>query len=330
MGNLRWGIIGLGNIAGQFANDLNLVKGSELYAVASRSIDKAEAFKETHYAKVAYGSYEELLADSEVDIIYIATPHSHHYQNTLMCLEAGKHVLCEKAFAVNTAQVKAMINKAKEKNLFLMEAMWSRFNPTIQAVKEDIDNGLIGKPLAVKADFCFYFDYNTSHRLIAKELAGGSLLDIGIYPIFLSYLMFGKPVRMYVDSEYFPNGVDKNVVMLFDYENGEEAILNSSLQYFSPGDAFIYGDKGSIRINGRWHESDGFTRYEKSYDNPLTTKFNIIGKGYSYEIMECERCVMEGKIQSDLWTWQNSIDIMEIMDEIRGMMGMDYGEIENL
>lgn len=330
MKEIKWGILGLGNIADQFASDLGMVEGSMLYAVASRSAEKAEAFKQKHGAVHAFGSYEEMMEDKAIDIIYIATPHSHHYQNTLMCLDAGFHVLCEKAFAVNANQVRAMISKAREKQLFLMEALWSRFNPTLRAVKEDVESGLIGRPLAVKADFCFYFDYNTSHRLVAKELAGGSLLDIGIYPIFFSYLFFGKPYRMYVDSEYFPNGVDKNLVMLFDYEGGEEAVLGSSLQYYSPGDAFIYGDKGSIRVDGRWHESDSYTRYEKSYENPTKRSFDIHGKGYTYEIEECMVCIRGGRLESSLWSWENSIELMEIMDDIRREINLNYGDIEKL
>ena len=222
MKKIKWGIIGLGGIARKFAKDLNLHSNADILAVASRNLDKATEFAAEFNALHAYGSYEELLQNKDIDIIYIATPHSHHYENTIMCLNAGHNVLCEKAFAMNSKQVKLMIEKAKEKNLFLMEALWSRFNPAILAAKKEIDDGAIGKLRAVKADFCFNYPYDLESRLVNKSLAGGALLDIGIYPIFLSYLFFGKPVRMHVDSEYYPNGADNNLVMLFDYAKGEE------------------------------------------------------------------------------------------------------------
>jgi predicted dehydrogenase len=245
-------------------------------------------------------------------------------------MEAGFNVLCEKAFALNTAQVKAMIAKAKEKDVFLMEALWSRFNPAINAAKAEVNNGAIGNLKAIKADFCFRFDYDTSSRLVNKNLAGGALLDIGIYPIFLSYFFFGKPVRMYVDSEYYPNGADKNLVMLFDYENGEEAILNASLQYYSPSDGFLHGDEGSIQLHGRWHEAQAYTKFRKSFEDPDREEFGERSLTFGYEIDEVHECLGNGLKQSEKWTWQNSIEIMEIMDEIRGMIKLNYGEIEEL
>ncbi len=330
MDNIKWGIIGLGGIAKKFASHLKETEGGVLHAAASRSKEKANQFAKDFDALYAYDSYEALLQNKEIDIIYIATPHSHHYENTLMCLNAGFNVLCEKAFALNVDQVKAMIEKAKEKNLFLMEGMWSRFNPTILAAKTEIENGAIGNLKAVKADFCFHFDYNLESRLINKNLAGGALLDIGIYPIFLSYLFFGKPVRMHVDSEYFPNGVDKNLVMLFDYKDGEEAILNASLQYFSPCDGFLYGDKGCIRLHGRWHEATAYTKFRKSMEDPITVNFDKRALTFGYEIDEVHYCLRNGLKESRKWSWQNSIEIMEIMDDVRKYIHLDYGEIEKL
>jgi len=329
MEKIKWGIIGLGGIAAKFAKDIHESEGCEVYAVASRSIEKAETFGSKFGATNTYGSYEAMLNDHDIDIIYIATPHSHHYENTMICLNAGFNVLCEKAFAINKLQVQKMVAKAKEKNVFLMEGMWSVFNPTILAAKEEVKTGLIGNPLAVKADFCFHYPYDLTSRLIDKKRAGGALLDIGIYPIFLSYFMFGKPVRMNVEAEYFPNGADKNLVMLFDYENGEEAILNASLQYFSPCDGFIYGDKGCIRLHGRWHEATAFTRFAKSMDNPVTRGFGNRPLSFKYEIDEVNECLRKGAKQSEKWTWKNSLELMEILDMVRSEIGLDYGELES-
>lgn len=330
MEKIKWGIIGLGSIAGKFAKDLWESNDCEIYAVASRNLEKADAFAAKFGAKKAFGSYKEMLNETSIDIIYIATPHSHHYENTMMCLEAGFNVLCEKAFAINQLQVQKMVAKAKEKNVFLMEGMWSRFNPTILAAKKDIEDGMIGNPLAVKADFCFHYPFDESSRLIDKKRAGGALLDIGIYPIFLSYLIFGKPVRMNVEAEYFPNGADKNLVILFDYENGEEAILNASLQYFSPCDGFIYGDKGCIRLHGRWHEATSYTRFVKSMDDAVTKDFGNRPLSFKYEIDEVNACIRRGLKQSEKWSWKNSLELMAILDSVRKQIGLDYNELESL
>ncbi|GLR15570.1 Gfo/Idh/MocA family protein [Portibacter lacus] len=328
MKKIKWGIIGLGGIARKFAKDLNETEGCEIRAVASRSQVKADEFAATFNAQKAFGSYEDLMQDKEIDIIYIATPHSHHYENTMMCLEAGFNVLCEKAFAINREQAVIMIEKAREKNLFLMEGLWSRFNPAILGAFNDVKNGLIGNLCGVKADFCFHFPYDADKRLCNKNLGGGSLLDIGIYPIFLSYLFLGKPIRMNAEAEYFPNGTDKNLVMLFDYENGEEAILNSSLQYFSPCDAYIYGDEGCIRIHGRWHEANAYTRFKKNMDEPITKGFGTRPFSFKYEIDEVVACLKEGRKESAKWSLQNSLDLMEVLDSVRKDIHLNYGAIE--
>ncbi len=330
MKNIKWGLIGLGKIAAKFAQDLVETEGATIQAVASRNGSKAQAFAEEFKAECAYGSYEELINDKSLDVIYIATPHSHHYALVMRCLEAGQNVLCEKAFAINKRQVERMVAKAKEKQVFLMEGMWSRFNPAIIAARQDVEEGLIGKLRAVKADFCFNFPYDPESRLCNKELAGGSLLDIGIYPIFLAYFMLGKPVRMNVEAEYYPNGTDKNLIMLFDYADGSEAMLNCSLEYFSPCDGFFYGDEGCIRLNGRWHEASSYTRLVKSMDDPITKEYGERSLSFKYQIDEVNLCISERRQESDKWTWQNSIDLMEIMDAVRKEVGLDYGELETI
>lgn len=328
MKKIKWGIIGLGKIARKFAKDLHETPNALLYAVASRSEDKAQDFAKQFCAEKAYGSYEEMVQDQEIDIIYIATPHSHHYENVMLCINAGHNVLCEKAFAINQQQVQRMVEAAKEKDVFLMEGMWSRFNPVILDAKKDVEVGAIGNLQAIKADFCFHFPYDLNSRLCDKKLGGGALLDIGIYPVFLSYFMLGVPVRMNVEAEYYPNGTDKNLIMLFDYSDGREAILNCSLQYYSPCDGYFFGDEGCIRLDGRWHEATSYTRFNKSMDNPITKGYGSKPLSFKFEIEEVHESLRNDLKQSSKWTWENSIELMKVLDDVRNEIGLSYGDLE--
>jgi len=193
---IKWGIIGLGKIARKFADDLQLVANNELVAVASRSVERSQSFADHYQVKNYYGSYDEILQDDEVEVIYIATPHTGHYENTLKCLEYGKAVLCEKAFAMNLAQVEEMVAKAKEKQLFLMEALWTRFSPSMLKTIELVESGAIGNIRSIQADFGFNTPFNPDSRLFNKQLGGGSLLDVGIYPVFLASTLLGVPTSI--------------------------------------------------------------------------------------------------------------------------------------
>ncbi|MGB3149080.1 MAG: Gfo/Idh/MocA family oxidoreductase, partial [Maribacter sp.] len=219
---IRWGIIGAGNIAHTFARDMALVNDTGITAVASRNLSKAQEFASNYNAPHAFGSYEDLFKSDTVDVVYIATPHTSHSELSVMAMENEKHVLCEKPMGVNMNEVKQMIAKAKEKKVFLMEALWSRFNPTIKEVKKLVDNGEIGKIGYLKADFAFFgLDRDEQGRLLNPDLAGGSVLDIGIYPIFLTYLLLGMPNNITAKSKFYKTGVEIQTAMIFEYENAQ-------------------------------------------------------------------------------------------------------------
>jgi len=216
---INWGIIGLGNIAHKFATDLLTIKDAKLYAVASRNLDKATTFGKKFKAKKAYDNYESLVNNPNIDAVYIATPHALHKENTLLCLENGIPELCEKPFAMHFSEVEEMIAKAKEKNVLLMEALWTFFLPHYTFVLEFIKNNTYGKVLKLEADFGFYREFDNSSRLFNKTLGGGSLLDIGIYPIFVALSNFGEPKHINAKATFFKNGVDSSCDITFEYDN---------------------------------------------------------------------------------------------------------------
>ena len=319
---IKWGIVGAGNIAHSFSKDLALVSGGELTAVASRNLDKAQSFATEYGAPNAYGSYEELFNSKTVDVIYIATPHTTHARLSIAAMKAGKSVLCEKPAGVNKGEVEEMIKVAKENKVFFMEALWTRFNPTIKKVKELVDNGTIGDIGYLHADFAFFaLDRDENGRLLNPELAGGSLLDIGIYPIFLSYLMLGMPKDIKASANFHKTGVEVQISMIFNYEKAQ-AILYSGLNSNSEKKAEIAGSKGSIFVHPRWHETSGYT-LEIDGDSSVV-ELGKVGKGYTYEIEEVHNCLNAGKTESDLWSHQNSRDLIEIMDTVRNKVGIVF------
>ncbi|RTE52181.1 gfo/Idh/MocA family oxidoreductase [Arenibacter aquaticus] len=312
---LRWGIIGLGNIAHHFVKDLALVKDASISAVASRSMDKAKAFAEEYNVHFAFDSYNDLLESQEVDVVYIATPHTFHSELAILAMTHKKHVLCEKPMGVNAEEVKKMISASQENGVFLMEALWSRFNPSIVKVKDLIDQGEIGPLAYIHADFAFYaLDRDLKGRVLNPKLGGGSLLDIGIYPIFLSYLLLGKPKSILSTSHFHSNGAEVQTSMIFKYPKAQ-AILYSGFTSKSEMKAEISGEKGSIFIPTRWHEAQGFSmarnNEQEEFSLPTT------GRGYFHEINEVHQCIANGKLESDLWSHRNSLDLIELLDTVR-------------
>lgn len=319
---VRWGIIGLGGIAHKFANDLNLVESAEITAVASRSIEKAEEFREEYNAKHAFGSYEELFQCPEVDVIYIATPHTSHKEWSIKAMNHGKHVLCEKPMGMRRADIEELVSVAKSNKVFLMEALWSRFNPTIKKVKELVDKGEIGELGYLHADFAFYaLDRPEEGRLLNPDLGGGSLLDIGIYPIFLAYLLLGKPEKIQSSSKFYKTGVEIQTSMLFDYPKAK-ALLYSGLTSKSKMEAEISGSKGSIFLYSQWHAAKGYSLEleggTQNFDMPT------LGNGYTYEIEEVNTCLQKGNLESELWTHQNSLDLAELLETVRIQNGITF------
>jgi len=320
---IKWGIIGLGNIAHQFAKDLMLIEEAELVAVASRNLDKATAFAKNFDCKKAYDSYDAIITDAEVDILYIATPHNSHAALSIKALQNHKHVLCEKPIALNHDDALQMIAASKKNNQFFMEAFWTRFNPSFREAFSKIKNGEIGDVKYINADFAFYADEleGKGNRKTDIELGGGSLLDIGVYPLFLCYVVLGIPSEILAKSNFHQTGADLQTSMILQYENAQ-AILHSSFVSTSNIKATINGSKGRINLNTLWHEAQSYTLTVNDYEEefPLPTK----GKGFTYEIEECHQCIKENRIESELWSHQNSLDLIKIVDKARNQIGLVY------
>ncbi len=321
---LKWGILGTGRIAGVMATALKVVENSELYAVGSRSEQKAHEFATQYKIPKAYGTYEALVSDPDVDIIYIATPHNLHLENALLAMNKGKHVLCEKPLAVNEKEVRQLIEKAAEKKVFLMEALWSRFLPRIIKVKELVDSGELGDIRMLTAAFCFKSLHRPEQRHFNIDLCGGTILDIGIYNIFLSYLILGKPQEISSMAVLNNQGADTTSSYTFMYPNEVLAIMHSSFLVDAPVAAEIHGTKATLMLDDRWFNVGSVrVKYPEGAKEDVY-KFDVKANGYEYEAQEAVNCILAGKIQSDLWSWNNSLELVCIMDSTRSACGIIY------
>ncbi len=320
---IRWGIIGLGKIAHKFAQDLLHVAGAELQAVASRDADKAKAFGEQYRANKYYASYAELVTDAEVDVVYIATPHTFHWQHSMMSLDAGKHVLCEKPMGMNRLEVSQMAAKAREKNLFLMEALWTRFIPATVRVLEILKSKQLGALTFMRADFGFLAELAPFDRIYNKQLGGGSLLDIGIYPIYLSLLALGKPSTIKATARFTPSEVDAYCGMLFEYDTQQRAMLESTIEAQTPTEAILYGENGFLKMHRSFHHTQ---KISLSTSKGLTEVFSIpyVGNGYFHEIKEVMNCLLNGKTESNKVPLNTSLALIDIMDRVRNEIGLFY------
>ncbi|NNK83348.1 MAG: Gfo/Idh/MocA family oxidoreductase [Flavobacteriaceae bacterium] len=319
---IKWGIIGLGNIADKFATDLHTVDNTELYAVASRTQEKANTFAEKYNVTKAYGNYKDLAADSNIDAVYIATPHVHHKANTLMCLKKGIAVLCEKPFAMNAEEVHEMIDCAKANNVLLMEALWTYFLPHYNYVLDLIENETYGKVLKLEADFGFKQEFDESNRVIKKSLGGGSLLDIGIYPIFTALSTLGNPKAKEAEATFFENEVDSSCSIVFKYRDGVNAYLKSTLLEETPTEAIFYCEKGIIKINSRFHEPSTVTIITNGKEEIKDFGYTTIG--YNYEVIHFNNLLRQGKIESNVMTYSFSNRLMKTLDKVRQIIGLEY------
>ena len=293
MKKLNWGIIGLGRISRQFARDLKFVNGQHLYAAAARTQESAERFSREYLVNKLYTSYQDLFKDPEVDIVYVATPHHNHAELSIQAMRYKKHVLCEKPVAVNKAELHRMINAAKENGVFFMEALWSKFNPSIKKSLELVHNGELGEVNYINADFSFNVNKTSDDRMLSLETAGGSLLEMGIYPIFLAYSVFGLPKQILATGRLDPKGGDLQTAMLLKFEKG---IANLMSGYISDSDMVgkIYGTHGAIYLKPYWHETQGFTFIKN--DKVFSYHQHTNGKGFTYEIEECHKFIMYGRL----------------------------------
>jgi predicted dehydrogenase len=319
---VRWGIIGLGNIAHKFAKDLLSVKDAHLYAVASRSQKKADQFASEYKVLKAFNSYEDLVSDSNVDAVYIATPHSLHKENTLLCLKNRIAVLCEKPFAMDADEVKEMISCAKANNTLLMEALWTSFLPHYQYTINTLRENTLGKLVKMEASFGFYRAFDNNSRLFNKSLGGGSLLDIGIYPIFAALSILGKPKKIEANATFFDNGADSSCNMVFNYENNITAHLRSSLLEDLPTEAIFYCEKGTIKINRQFHCPSSVSIIIDDKEELLDFNYNTIG--YSFEIEHFNKLIQQGKYESPVMSFKFSKELIAVLDEVRSIINLDY------
>jgi predicted dehydrogenase len=323
MKQYSWGIIGPGKIANKFAAALPLAGNARLHAVASRDPARARSFAATHGAGQIYDSYEQLAADPAVDAVYIATPHGFHAEHALICLQRGKAVLCEKPMALNAAQVTEMITASQSHRAFLMEAMWTRFLPLTQKTTDLIAAGKIGELRYIRADFGFLAPFQPASRLYDLRLGGGSLLDIGIYPLFLCLYLLGKPDHVHAAGHLAPTGSDDTCHAILTFNDGRSAVISSTLACQTSLTAEIAGTEGSIRIPTPWYKNDRLS-WNQTGQPEDTILLEPMVNGFEYQIREVTRCLEAGEIESPSMTHAFSLMMSQTMDEIRRQIGVRY------
>jgi predicted dehydrogenase len=320
----NWAILGCGKIARKFANDLKLLPNARLYAAASRSLENAQLFASELGFEKAYGSYEEMVSDPQVDVVYIASPHSHHCEHALLCLNHKKAVLCEKAFALNTKEVNLMIEASKSNQTFLMEAFWTRFQPSFLKVMQIIQSGELGALKMIHSDFAFNAEYNPEKRLYNVALGGGSLLDIGIYPIFMSLMALGKPSAIKTLATFCPTGAEETIQMSFQYHNGENASLISSFACYSSTQTEFCFENGFVRLNRRFYTPTTLTYWKNWEEEKIITLEKGAGFGYELEAAHVMECLDAGMTESNMMPLSLSLELMEIMDWVRRDAGIVF------
>ncbi len=325
MRKIKWGILSTGAIAHKFAKTLVFNENSIPYAVASRTSEKAESFAKEYRFEKSYGTYEELVKDEDVDVVYIGTPMHSHYEDSLLCLNNGKNVLCEKAITLNSKQLEELLKVAKEKNLFFMEAMWMKCNPTFLKALEMVQAGKIGNVEMVKAEFCVRNEYDENNRLFRLDCGGGALLDLGVYTISFATAFLGfKPKEIISNAVFGKSGADFEETVILRYENGCFATLNSGFNTVSRNNASIIGSKGMIIFGDMFHCTDEFSLYDRENKLVEVVKNKNESTGFEYEIREVERCLNEGLMESALVPHQSTVDVMKIMDTCREQWGFKY------
>lgn len=322
MSTFNWGILGPGGIARAFARDLQSLAGHSVAAVGSRTLSNAQEFVSTIGGK-AYGSYEELVADESVDAIYVATPHPAHKENVVLALNAGKPVLCEKPFAVNAQEAQEMVAAAAANNVALMEAMWSRFLPHYALVREIVASGILGKILTVHADHGQRLADQNIPRLVDPLLAGGALLDLGIYPVSFAHMILGNPTKITASGVLTDRGVDGQTSMIFDYSIGAQAVLNTTMLEQTPCRAVVAGVNGWLEIDRVFYSPTSmrvtlFDGTVKQYPN------TYVGHGIREQADEFKQLVLSGKQQSEILNWKDTVDIMKTLDTVRSQIGLRY------
>ena len=357
---VRWGVLGTGAIARSFARALHSLPDAQLLAIGSRAPSRAREFAYQFDVPRPYGSYEELVRDEDIDVVYVATPNTQHRENCILCLEAGKPVLCEKPFAINAEEAREVIALARRRQLFCMEAMWMRFVPLMAKLRSLIDSNVIGEVRMVTAQLGFHNEFDPNDRVFDPELGGGALLDLGVYPLSLAFQLLGPPSCVASHATMGSTGVDEQSAIVLGYPQGQLAILAASLRTQMPNEAIIMGDSGQIRIHAPMYRPHrlSITRHPQSASNPnterrilpLARRMELLrkvylranrylspiirgsrtvvqpigGNGYSYEAVEVMRCLRAGECESKIMPLDETLKIMETMDTIRGQWNLTY------
>ncbi len=361
MNTIRWGILGTGTIAKQFAQGLQLLPDAQLLAIGSRSNYTADEFAKQFSVPRSYASYEELASDDDIDVVYIATPHIKHKENCILCLNAGKAVLCEKPFTINAEEAQEVIDLARQKQLFCMEAMWMRFMPLMVRLQDVIRQKEIGDICMINASMGMRVAFDPNHRAFNPELAGGALLDLGVYPLSFTFQLLGAPSSIVSQPKMSSTGVDEQAAIILDYEAGPLASITTSLRTDNPNDAFIMGTEGQIHVHGPLYRPQAFsiTKYPvpltvpnatsgivsqlkqieflrkvyrrlRDYSATLTGKSGrtisapTSGNGYHYEAAEVMRCLRAGERESRVMPLDETLQIMATMDTIRGQWNLKF------
>lgn len=318
MKSIRWGLLSTSDIAATFATDLRRTPGAELAAVGSRQLESAQRFAHEHGVARAHGSYEELAADPDVDVVYVSTPHSMHRDNVQMCFDAGKPVLCEKALTLNAADAAELVATARSKRLFFMEAMWMRCNPNIVAMRDIAATGTLGDVTAVGADFGFVPGKPPEHRLFDPAFGASAVLDIGVYATTFVWLFLGQPRAVHSTGALSERGIDVSCASVFTYDAGA-ATVHCTMTAFTPGRAYVAGSRGRIDVSPPFHAPTEFTVTVDSETTPHA--YPVSGSGYVHEIEEVHRCLRAGATESDLVPLDDTVAILAVLDQMRAQLG---------
>lgn len=323
----RWGIAATGGMAAAFASDLALVPDAELAFVGSRSPDSAAAFAD-RFGAAGSGTYRDLVAagrSGEVDVVYVATPHPQHRELALAAIEAGTPLLVEKAFTATLAGAQEVVDAARAAQVFCMEAMWTRFQPAVARARELIASGEIGEPLVVQADFGAFRPYDPANRLFDLELGGGSVLDLGVYPVSFAQHVLGRPDRVAATGTTFPNGADASAAILLSYDDGRAASLTCSLASSSPGRALVLGERGSLEVEPPFHHPSRIV-LRRNGEEPERIELLPTGRGYVHQAEEVQRCLAAGLTESPVMPLADTLDVQWVLEECLGQLGITMRE----
>ena len=325
MQEIRWGVVGPGRIAEKVVEDFAVVDGARPLAVASRSLDRARAFADRHGLERAHGSYADILADPDVDVLYVATPHPQHHVLALAALRAGKALLVEKAFTATTAGAAEVVDVARETGVFVMEAMWTRFLPAVVALRDLVADGAIGEVRSVQADLGVAKEYDPADRLFDLALGGGALLDLGVYVVSFAQMLLGTPERVVAAGSLFPSGADAEASLLLDYGDGRAATLTTSLRNALPGQARVFGTTGWIDVLPRFHHPETIVLHRVGAD-PETITRSPLGAGYAHELIEVTECVRAGRAESSVMPLADTLAVQTLLGEAADQLGVRHAE----